>query len=151
MKSGFSLIECMIYITCLIFFSLGLATLFNNICTYNKKLTTTLDTYAQLFTLQEKIAQLITNKPLIAWKKTSDHEIMWSTTVKDFGLESKKNKLLFYEGHFMETSQKWQSRKKTIITDNIDLFFSDITKTGLRYRVTKNKYALEQYVSLRNG
>jgi hypothetical protein len=97
---------------------------------------------------QEKILQLITQQPCIAWKKTTPQEIIWDTPLNNCSLLYKNNKLIAQEGIYAPASHTWVRMKKTPLADNIDVTFTDITDTGITCITKKNNCSLEHYIAL---
>ena len=114
-QSGFTLIELLIYIT----LCAGLAiTVFSFVaraahdCLQSQKTTNEL---VEVALAQELLARDIRNAPSQkrAWKKISNHELIWSGENGDLGWSSSDNALFRLTGTYNAELNRWEHKRKT--------------------------------------
>lgn len=121
LKPGFSLVECIVYLTLLSLLSVALFRFATDNQLRLHRQAQSADTVMALYAAADQIAADLAWAPADQrrWKKQGNNTYFWSTAQGDVGWLVKKNKLVRIVGSYDSHADQWRAKKSSIVAGGI--------------------------------
>lgn len=158
MKAGFTLFECLIYVSCSALFSLFLCIFVHQIFGKLKTVTHNTDKYLSCVCAHDYVMQDLYYAPSHPqdWKYIGTNTVVWHEQELDYGYALEHKKLIRSTGVFDTSQQKWHKRVRSIVTENIDelifkLHYHDNTIIGVECIMRTGTLSLQRFAACLSG
>lgn len=137
-KKGFSLIECMVYLsllTVLVPMVFVWLSSFSSSALKQNQLHTVIDLYLARDFIVQDIQK--GSADIRQWKLTRTNYLIWNMGNDDIGWELRDNKLYRYSGQYDQKKDQWNVKSKSVIAQGITRFSTEIKQvtTGIIQKI----------------